>query len=98
LAEALRPLQDLAPPADATPETGPGLEVLRNRLRAVDGLVAQVDARLADLASTVEVVHVRARDLFDAVVTSEEDLEALLERIRQAAQEALARGKHFRLS
>jgi hypothetical protein len=29
------------------------------------------------------VVHVRARDLFDAVVTSEEDLEALLERIRQ---------------
>lgn len=98
LAEALRPLKDLAPAADATPETGPGLEVLRNRLRAVEGLVAQADAQLADLASTVEVVHVRARDLFDAVVTSEEDLEALLERIRQTAQEALAKGKHFRLS
>ncbi len=98
LAEAVRPIQELAPSSDVTPEAGPSLDVLRSRLDAIESLQSKVDAQLAQLASAVEVVQVRVRDLFDGVVASDEDLEALLERIRQAAQDALAKGKHFRLS
>jgi len=57
-----------------------------------------IERELEALASTVEIVRTRARDLYGRVVTSEEELAALLERIRHAAQEALSQGKHFTLS
>jgi hypothetical protein len=38
---------------------------------------------------------VRARDLYDGVVTSSDELEALLTRIRSAAEEALGDHKNF---
>jgi hypothetical protein len=96
--EALRPLLSLAPSPQATAETGPAVEVLQARLPAVATVAEQVERDLEALASRVEIVRARGRDLFDAVVTSEEELNALLERIRAAAQEALAQGKHFALS
>jgi hypothetical protein len=96
--EALRPLLGLEPPEGATAETGPAVEVLQARLPAVVTLAEEIERELEALASKVEIVRVRARDLYDGVVTSEEDLAALLERIRNAAQEALSRGKHFTLS
>jgi hypothetical protein len=96
--EALRPLLDLAPPPEATAATGPALEVLQARVPAVETVAERIERELEALASRVEIVRLRARDLYDAVVTSEEELNALLERIRTAAQEALAQGKHFALS
>lgn len=98
LTEALRVVQALAPAEEASPETGPSLETLRARRTALEGVVAQVESQLAAMASTAEVIRVRVRDLYEGLVTSEEDLEALLKRVRQAAEEALAQGKHFLLS
>lgn len=98
LQEALRPLRDLAPREDASLERGPGLETLGARLSSVDAVSGRVAGQLGELASKMEVVRVRLRDLYEGVVSSEEELEALLERIRRAAEEALAQGKGFQLS
>jgi hypothetical protein len=98
LEEALKPLRDLAPRAEAspeTPETGPSLEALRSRLASVPALTRQAEANLTALTTRTEVVRVRLHDLYGGVVTSEQDLDALLERIRQAVLEALAQGKHI---
>jgi hypothetical protein len=95
LEEALKPLRDLAPAAEATPETGASLEALRGRLSRVPALARQVEADLMAVTTRTEVVRIRLRDLYGGVVTSEQDLDALLERIRQAVLEALAQGKHI---
>jgi len=95
LEEALKPLRDLAPSTEVTPETGPSLEALRGRLSRVPALARQIEASLMGLTTRTEVVRVRLRDLYGGVVTSEQDLDALLERIRQAVLEALAQGKHI---
>ncbi|GIV04318.1 MAG: hypothetical protein KatS3mg015_3148 [Fimbriimonadales bacterium] len=94
LEEALKPLRDLLPPAESTPESGPSLDALRSHLSRVPTLVRQIEADLTAMTTRREVVRVRLRDLYGGVVTSEEDLDALLERIRQAILEALAQGKH----
>jgi hypothetical protein len=96
--EALRPLVELAPPPEATAEAGPGGEILQARLQALDPTAEHIERQLEALASQVEIVRVRARELYDRVVTSEEELNALLERIRNAGQEALSQGKHFTLT
>jgi hypothetical protein len=41
---------------------------------------------------------VRARELYEGVVTSPDELEVLLTRIRSAGEEALGDNKHFWLS
>jgi hypothetical protein len=96
--EALRSLVELAPPPDATAEAGPGAEILQARLQVLDQAAEHIERQLETLASQVEIVRVRARELYDRVVTSEEELNALLERIRHAGLEALSQGKHFTLS
>lgn len=98
LEEVLRPLTQLAPPDDATAEQGPDLDVLRARLSSVESVAGRVAAQLEELVSKIEVVRVRLRDLYDGVVTSQEDLEGLLDRIRSAADRVLAEGKRFLLS
>ena len=96
--EVLRPLTQLAPPADATAEQGPDLAVLRARLSSVESVAGPAAAQLEELASKTQVVRVRLRDLYDGVVTSQDDLEALVDRIRSAAGKVLAEGKRFLLS
>jgi hypothetical protein len=98
LEEALRPLADLAPPTTDDPAVGPPIDVLRAQRQSLDAPVEELAARLEELASQVPVVQVRVRDLYEGVVSNQEELEALLGRIRQAADEALAQGKHFLLS
>jgi hypothetical protein len=95
LEEALKPLRDLLPPAESTPERGPSLDALRSHLSRVPTLVRQIEADLTAMATRREVVRVRLRELYGGVVTSKEDLDALLARIRQAVLEALAQGKYI---
>lgn len=97
LQAALAPLEALRVDLNAGPDRGPGVEVLRARLAGLEAQVAAVEARLAELASAARLVQVRVRDLYDGIVTSPEDLEALIERIRQAGEQALAEGRYFRL-
>jgi len=98
LEEALRPVAVVAPPEATDPASGPPIEVLHAHRQSLDSLVERVAATLAELASSTEVVRVRVRDLYEGVVSSQEELEALLERIRRAGDEALAQGKRFLLS
>lgn len=93
--EATRPLRDLLPPANASPEAGPSLETLRARRLEVPALAARIESDLTAMATRKEVVRLRLRELYGGVVTSEEELEALVERLRQAALNALAQGKHI---
>lgn len=98
LEEALRPIADLLPPEVADPASGPAPEVLRARLESLEPLADRVATTLEETSSQTEVVRVRVRDLYEGVVSSQEELEALLERIRRAGDEALAEGKRFLLS
>jgi hypothetical protein len=98
LEEALRPVALLAPSEGARFPSSTSVEVLDARRASLDAVVEQVSATLEELASQSEVVRVRIRDLYEGVVSSQEELETLLERIRQAAAEALAQGKSFLLS
>jgi hypothetical protein len=97
LNEALRPIRDMLPVEEATFGHGPNVETLLSREAALEGRANQIESQLVQLASTVEVRHVRIRELYDGVITSEDELNALLERIRRAAEEILAQGKHFLL-
>lgn len=97
-AEALRSLSALVPTDDGDEADGPSLDTLDARLQALPGLADQVLDRLQQIGARTEVVRARIRDLFDGVVTNQDDLDTLLTRIRAAAEEALAEGKGFSLS
>lgn len=100
LKAALAPLADLRVDPAAGPEGGPAVEVLEAWLAGLDAQLARVQGRLEELAEQAvrdRVVQVRVQDLYDGVITSLEELEVLLERIRQAAEKALAEGRYFRL-
>lgn len=98
LEEALRPLVSLLPIGGPDSANAPPVDVLEARAQSLDAVVERLAAELEELATAIEVVRVRARDLYDGVVSNQEDLETLLERIRRAADEALAQGKRFLLS
>jgi len=97
LDEMMKPLIDLLPAEQASPEAGLDLETLRAHLARLPGLAAQIESDLAAMASRTEVARIRLRELCSRTVTSEEELETLIERLRRAALEALAQGKHILL-
>ena len=94
LEEALRPLRELSPTPDASPDTGPALETLRSRLANLPTTTERIEQQLLETTTTHEVAHLRLRDLYPGPITSEEELEALVARLRQAVQDHLAQGKH----
>jgi hypothetical protein len=93
--EATRPLRDLAPAERASPEVGPSVDTLRARLSGLAALATRIESELAAMTTRTEVVRIRPREFYGGVVTSEEELEALIDRIRRAALVALAQGKHI---
>ena len=93
LAEALRPLDDLEPGDDRGDMP---LEALEASLDAVDVRAANAGRILEDLQAP-DVVRVPVRDLASEPITDEDELRTALERIKAAAEEELADGRHVRL-
>ena len=98
LEEILRPLRELAPPHGALPGGGPPLEALRARELGLDSAVRRAEEQLEKATSEREVVRVSIRELWEGAVRSEEELQILLERIRQVAEKALSEGKYLYLT
>jgi hypothetical protein len=98
LEEVLRPLRELAPPDGALPGDGPPPEALRARELGLESAIRRAEEQLEKAASEREVVKISIRQLWEGAVRSEEELEILLERIRQAAERALSEGKYFYLT
>jgi hypothetical protein len=98
LEEVLRPLRELAPPDGALPGDGPPPEALRARELGLESAIRRAEEQLEKAASEREVVKISIRQLWEGAVRSEEELETLLERIRQAAERALSEGKYFYLT
>ena len=71
-----------------------------DRLNALAGGVPLAVGRIREeigRGSGAEVVQGRATQIYPQTVKTEEDLEALLNAIRSAAEEALGTGKYFQI-
>jgi hypothetical protein len=96
-AELTQRLEAVSIPADATLETGPAIETIRVRTAQFPALIDELRAAIGrNQGKTVR--RVAARDIFSEPVRSEGDLEALLTRIREAAEEALKDDEYFLLT
>jgi hypothetical protein len=85
--EALRQLEQLAPPDEAT--TVP-LGDLRARAELVESRAASTARVLEELQAAGNLARIRVMDLVSEPITTEEELDAALDRIRQAALAELA--------
>jgi hypothetical protein len=91
LTEALRPLDDLAPPDDLNAIDATTLEARIDSARA-----GTAGHQLEELRSAGRVAWVRVIDLVADAITNEEELDAALARIREAIAAELADGKQVR--
>jgi hypothetical protein len=85
-------LQELRVGDDADPETGPSREAMLARAGRIPQLLNNLRASIGRDTPTRQVQIV---DLYSEPVRSEEELAALLARVRQAAEEALEAGEYF---
>jgi hypothetical protein len=84
-------------PPDASFERGPSRDALLARAAGLGGIIDDLRAKIAG-DPDVAVRRVRVRDLFAEPVKTEDDLEAMLVRIRAAGEDALANGEYFLLT
>jgi hypothetical protein len=94
LDEALRQLDQLEPPAE--PTTVP-LGDLLARIELVEPRAANTVRVLEELQAAGNLARVRVTELVSEPITTEEELDIALGRIRQAAAAELADGKQVRL-
>lgn len=88
--EAARPLTDLVPGDDV--ETS--IDVLEPRADAVLGISARVRVVLEELSAVGEIARVQVAPLMgDLPITSEEELDVALKRVRDAVEDELGAGK-----
>ena len=92
--EALRPVDDLLP-SDPSPELS--LADLRSRLEVADTRCSHAANVLEELQAAGNLARVDVRQVVTEPITSEEELDVALGRIRQAAVTELAEGKQVRL-
>jgi len=92
--EALRPLDGLLP-SDPTVEIG--LADLRARLEVAEGRYSHAVHVLEELQAAGNLARVLVSQLVSESITSEEELDVAIDRIRQAALAELANGKQVRL-
>jgi hypothetical protein len=92
--EALRPLEQLAPPGE--PTTVP-LGDLLARAELVESRAANTARVLEELQAAGNLAWIQVMDLVSEPITSEEELDVALVRIRQAVVIELAEGKQVRL-
>jgi len=95
LAEALRPLADLTPPDEPTPAD---IGRLAAHLEVADRRAEEVALRLDEIAARGKIVHVTVAELAGRPITTEDELDATLERLRDAAAAVLADGKQVRFT
>ena len=95
LEEALRPLVDLAPGPGAPPADYGQLAAY---LEAAEGRATKTARQLDVILAQGQVAHIVVNDLVSKPITTEDELDAALERIRNAAVSELADGKQVRLT
>ena len=93
--EALRTLDGLLPDGDA--EAIP-VDVLDARLEAVATRAEEARRLLEEIIASGQLIRVHVRDLAPDPIGSEEELEIVIGRIREAVQVQLGEGKQVKLS
>jgi hypothetical protein len=94
LAEALRPIEALAPPDDLTGIDAATLEAELDSARARAATAAR---QLEELRAAGRLAWVDVSDFVTEAITEEAEIDAVLERIREAIADHLADGKQVRL-
>ncbi len=94
LAEVMRPLEALAPPDDFTSVS---LADLQTRAALLDTRAAEAVRVLEEIEAAGNLARIAVTDLAAEAITSEEELEIVLGRIREMVLAALAEGKQVRL-
>jgi hypothetical protein len=92
--EALRPLDDLLPP---DPTADVSLADLRARLEVAEARCSHAAHVLEELQAAGNLARVHVSQVVTEPITSEDELDVALERIRHAALAELAEGKQVRL-
>lgn len=95
LEEALRPLDNLVPTGSSVEE---GLGQLLAKAEAVEARAIRVTRQLDEIVAQGKVAHLVIHHLITKPLTTEEELDAALERVRDAAAAELANGKQVRLA
>jgi hypothetical protein len=95
LDEALRPLDELAPRGDVS---GADHGQLAASIEAADARAQKAARQLDEIVAQGQVAHVVVNDLVTKPITTEDELDAALDRIREAASAELANGKQVRLT
>lgn len=93
LAVALRPLEELMP-ADGADLS---IDTLRSRVDAVQARAERVRQVLDELLEAAEVVPMSIGSIAPEPIETEEQLEVVLERLREAVQQELGAGRTVRL-
>lgn len=93
--EALRPLAELAPPDEPA---GADLGRLTANLDAAESRATKVARQLDEIAAQGKVTHLAIAEFAGKPITTEDELDATLDRIRDAATTALADGKQVRFT
>lgn len=96
-AEFVQRLDAASVSSKETMETGPSIEVMRARMAQLPALIDDLRAEVGCVGGKA-VRRVAVRQLFSEPVRTEDDLEALLMRIREAAEKALRDDEYFLLT
>lgn len=94
LDEALRPIEELSPPSDPTAVP---LGDLLGRIELIESRSANTVRLLEELQAAGNLARLSVAELVTDPITSEEELDVALDRIRQAAVAEMADGKQVRL-
>lgn len=95
LEEAMRPLNDLAPAPEISPAD---YGQLAANLEAAESRATKAARQLDEIQAQGKVAHIVVNDLVAKPITTEDELEGALDRIRDAASTELANGKQVRLT
>jgi hypothetical protein len=95
LEEALRPIIDLAPRSIVSPGD---YAQLTAKLEAAESRATRAARQLDEILAQGKVAHIVVNDLVSKAITTEEELDNALDRIRDAAAVELANGKQVRLT
>jgi hypothetical protein len=94
LLEALRPLQELLP----APDNEVSMDALGSRCESVAARAQQVERLLEDMSEAGKLVRLSIATVAPDPIASEDELEVILGRLRDAVQSLLAEEKKVKLS